>query len=309
MTLPPARIICAIDFSSLMPQAVNYAAKMAQTLNVELFLFHAVFYAKDPIRDGDISGRANQWRAEATKHINTLKKLMAGVHIKWQPILTEGEPVAELEKAVRHHRIDLALAASHEFSALKRMFIGTVIERMARRLSIPLMIIRVPEQPTTIETPDTRFKRILVACSATPNDYPLLEVAVFFTRRFQADLHLCHAVESPLVEEIIDPTEGPYEEVQAILQKRLEAQLMQNFTQMTNLPATPSIAVIPAPPQEALRDYAQQLKPDLIVVGVKPEGVIKKRLIGSTTESVLRHAKTTIVIVPLPETASGQPES
>ncbi len=304
MTLQPARIICAIDFSSLTPQAVNYAAKMAQTLGAELFLFHAVFYAKDPIRDGDISGRANQWRVEASKKIETLKELMSGVHVKWQPVFTEGEPVAELEKAVRRHRINLALAASHEFSALKRMFIGTVVERMARRLTIPLMIMRLPEQPTTIEVSDTHFKRILVACNATQNDQALLDVALFFARRFQAELHLCHAAESPLAEEIIDPTEGPYEEVQTTLQKRLKEQLMQNLTHVSDLPAAPKTVVIPSPPHEALRDYAREFHPDLIIVGVKPEGVIKKHLIGSTTESVLRHAKTTTVIVPLPKTAS-----
>ncbi len=303
MTLPPARIICAIDFSSLTPQVVSYAAKMARTLSAELFLFHAIFHAKDPVRDGNITGRSNQWRAEASRHIDTLKGLMPETDVEWQPIVTEGEPVAELEKAVRHHRIDLALAASHEFSALKRMFIGTVIERMARRLTIPLMIMRLPEAPAAIDAPRIHFKRILMACSATPNDQALLDVARFFTRRFQAQLHLCHAVESPLAEEIIDPTEGPYEEVQATLQKRLKTRLAKHFGQVADLPAPPSIAVIPAAPHEALRDCRRDFQPDLIIVGVKPEGVIKKRLIGSTTESILRHAKTTIVIVPLPKTA------
>ena len=62
MAFSPARIICAVDFSSLTPAAVNLAAQIAQTLEAELFLFHAVFHANDLVRDSNVTGRSNRWQ-------------------------------------------------------------------------------------------------------------------------------------------------------------------------------------------------------------------------------------------------------
>lgn len=296
MALQPARIICAVDFSSLTPPAVDLATEIARTFDAELFLFHAVFHANDPMRDGNVTGRANRWRIEADEHLADLNQLMTKTDVRWQPILSQGEPVAELDKAIRRHRIDLALAASHDVSALKRLFIGTVIERMARRLSIPFMIMRTPHKPSPF-----RFERILVSCSANQSDRTLLETALLFRTLFEAELHLCHAIESPLDVDVVDPTEGPYEEVQALLRHRLQARMVKMLADMSEQPVVPETALFEAAPHEALRAYARQCHPDLIIVGVKSEGVIKKRLIGSTTESVVRRAKATVLIVPLPE--------
>lgn len=309
MTLQPKRIICAIDFSNLTTQAVHFATKMAQIFQAELFLFHAVFYTKGPVNDGEFTSRAYQWRIEAPKHLDTLRKLMRGTEVTWQPLFSEGGPVEELEKAVHRYHIDLALAVSHEISTLKRMFIGTVIERMVRRLTIPFVIMRNPAGPDSTTKPEARFKRILVACSATPSDQTLMEVAHNFTRRFQAQLHLCHAVAAPMVEKVVDPTQGPYEEVQATLQKRLKKTLVQNFKLMAEPAITPEFIVIPSTPQEALREYARKFQPDLIIVGVKAASMRKKRQLGSTTESIIRRAKATTIIVPLSKSTHLQNES
>ena len=63
-------------------------------------------------------------------------------------------------------------------------------------------------------------------------------------------------------------------------------------------PATVVTASMIGVPGEALSRYASRVAADLIVVGVQPHGAIEKMLVGSTTETVLRHAPCPVMTVP-----------
>ena len=59
-----------------------------------------------------------------------------------------------------------------------------------------------------------------------------------------------------------------------------------------------STDVIPGVPGEVLSSYAAKSGADLIVVGVRHTSTVKKALIGSTTETVLRQAPCAVLTVP-----------
>jgi nucleotide-binding universal stress UspA family protein len=56
--------------------------------------------------------------------------------------------------------------------------------------------------------------------------------------------------------------------------------------------------VVPGIPGEVLVDFAREKGTDLVIVGVRRRGVLKKSFIGSTTEAVLRNAPCAVLTVP-----------
>jgi nucleotide-binding universal stress UspA family protein len=124
-------------------------------------------------------------------------------------------------------------------------------------------------------------------------------------RHLQAELHLVHAAESPFNEEVIDPLLGPYTQVQEELQQRIQWRLNEAVTDMDRQAVEVHTDVWPGVPGEVLTAYATKHRANLIVVGVRQVGLVKKALIGSTTETVLRHAPCAVLTVPF---VNGNPQ-
>jgi nucleotide-binding universal stress UspA family protein len=125
-------------------------------------------------------------------------------------------------------------------------------------------------------------------------------------RRFDATLHLLHAMELPLKAEMLEPTDGPYGEIQATLQDRLH----QNLTDLASVVAKDlrvRVDLAPGPAAEILPFYIRQQKADLLVVGVRSRRRLQQLLIGSTTEAALRHAPCAVLTVPTTMTCEAVP--
>jgi nucleotide-binding universal stress UspA family protein len=50
-------------------------------------------------------------------------------------------------------------------------------------------------------------------------------------------------------------------------------------------------------PGEALVRYTKQQAADLMIIGIKRHGTIEKLLVGSTTEAVIRHSTSPVLVV------------
>jgi len=114
-------------------------------------------------------------------------------------------------------------------------------------------------------------------------------------------------MKTPINEDIVDPTDAPYGEVQKIL----EDKLLQKLTRLVPEDDIKGCDLKPTLfhglPGEGLCSYATENKIDLIVVGVRHRGAFEKMLIGSTTEAVLRCAPCSVLTVP-PAVLNGRGE-
>jgi universal stress protein E len=60
-----------------------------------------------------------------------------------------------------------------------------------------------------------------------------------------------------------------------------------------------------ARPSPAIRQAIGEVRPDLLVLGTRGHGRLRRALLGSTAHEVLRHAECDVLLVP--EAASGAP--
>ena len=288
-------ILCATDFSEHFRFTVDWGIWLSDWFSSRLLVFHAVPSTRDTLYASDATVTGRSIVADLEKTRERLETMMAGRQVDWEPLVSYGDSVETLVPMVESQRIDLVVAASYGMTGIRRVLLGTVVERMARSLNCPLWVVRV----NRASVPGREgIRRIVVACDLSEQSASVIEMAAKMAGAFEAELTLVHSMEAPLDEEVAEPTEGPFEEVQQELQKRLRERMERMLSRASNPKVPIDAAVLQGHPGEQIPGYARRRKADLIVVGVRPIGKAKKVLRGSTTELVLRRSHCAVLAVP-----------
>jgi len=293
-------ILCAIDLSDYSQPVIDCGAEMAQHFDAQLLIFYTIASDDNRLYGPDVLDRTGKLERLAAKAHARIKAHMAPHNIAWEPIVVSGNPVEQIRNVGLDRKVDLAIAASHGFSGFKRALMGSVVERMARSLPFPFLVLRWPGNLSKGKNPvPLKFKRAVVGCYFSKEAAVLVAMAVELGEVYESTVHLLHAVETPLNERIIEPTEGPYTQVQDNLLEALKKQLGGLVPRNDKSRCTVKPALIPGVPSEGLLTFAASVDADLIIVGVIHHSTLGKILVGSTTEAALRHATCPVLVVPV----------
>jgi len=299
MTKGIQRILCSTDLSDYSTPVLDCGAEMAQRFNAQLIIFYTIASDDNRLYGPDVLDRTGKLEKLAAKAHARIKACMAPYKIAWEPVVVSGNPVEQICNVARDHNVDLVIAASHGFSGLKRAFMGSVVERMARSLPFPFLVLRFPGN---ISKNDNRlplkFKRMVVGCNFSEESFSPVNLAVELGEAYQSTIHLLHAVETPLNEKALEPIGGPYSKVQDDLLEELKKRLSGLVPQYNKERCNIKPALIPGVPGEGLLTFSKSVGADLIIVGVLHRGALGKILIGSTTEAALRHSTCPVLVVP-----------
>ncbi len=202
------KIICAADFSDHWNMLTGYGKWLAGKFNARLYILHVVCSPTNPIY-GTVDKRESREHMRLKNRAACEIKKRMGKKGKWEPVVTTGEPVEEIGKAAGYLNADLVITASHQFKGLKRIFYGTVIEKLARTLDTPMIVLKKPRK----KDPVFRIKKIIAGCDPKENSGNLTCYAAYFAKKFQAELYLAHAKINPVDDELADSFYGPYSKI------------------------------------------------------------------------------------------------
>ena len=293
-------ILCAVDLSDLSQTALYYAGNLARRYRSRLLVFHAVYSAQDQIYATTLFERGGEQTEMVRRARETIASLMRGFEYPWEPLVRSGEPIVTTAQIAEDMDVDLVIAASRGLTGVKRVLLGQILERLARTVPRPLLIVR--EQPKVsidnIHTRPLSLKRILAGCSLKQDCVPVFRHAADLARDWDAALNVVHAMESPFDEKAAETVEGHYEDVQRDLEARLRDRLINFAPSDASGSVRLNAAVLPGLPGEVLLSWCRRTPPDLVVVGVRHHSRLKKAILGSTTESMLRHAPCSVLTVP-----------
>ncbi len=299
MKLVLREILCAVDMSPSSAELVDFAAALSSHYEATLVAFHALYRAPDTFSGTDELNLANAPAGSQEEIYRRLLGFMRGHRCPWRAVLSRGEPVEEAVRAAGRYGVELSIARRRSLPALRRIFRWTLIERLARQLETPLLIL--PPAATSrrgdIYLSET-FRRILLACDLDPHGQRAHRMALGLAVDFAAELHLFHAVGAPVDEALVNPTEAPYWQVQETLQEKLRRRLRDLAPPGGRQGVDVVTALRPGPAAEAICEYAREAAATLVVVGARRHGKLGKLLLGSTTETVLRNAPCAVLVVP-----------
>ncbi len=146
------RILLAVDRSPHAEALAAIAADTARGAHATVRLLHV---APDPSAVHDARGRvvvyADQETASLTSqgvdYLRTLEGHFGGVPV--DSVVRFGDPVAQILEEARAFGADLIVVGTAGRSAIGRVLLGSVAERVFARATVPVMLVRPPAPAAT----------------------------------------------------------------------------------------------------------------------------------------------------------------
>lgn len=296
MPKPIQAIVCTVDFSSFSPLVVRCGTSLARRTGARLYLVHAINEPQDGVHPSVLFERGGDLTRSTEQAKQRLQALIGHAAVTWQAVVRFGDPVEETVDFVSHLPPCLVISASHGVSGLRRLFVGTVVERLTRALRHPMLVVKTTAAPAA--GPFDGFCTVVVGCNRGVGWQRLAALVPLIASGSVVDLHLVHAMEDPSGDNPSASDAVSYSQVQQTHQERLSRRLYEQARRVfpPDLPLTVSVA--PGDPEAMVREVAAKWAADLIVVGVRRSAKMGRWIAGSTTEALLRRAPCSVLTIP-----------
>ncbi|MCB9709373.1 MAG: universal stress protein [Myxococcales bacterium] len=204
-------------------------------------------------------------------------------------------------EAAKASRADLIVLGTHGHAGLSELVLGTVAMRVMRLAPCDVLTVRPvgaesPDAPLDLETlpspsAEPMVRRMLCAVDFSEGSRLALNRAVALAKLTGAELHLLHSYRVPF-------WMGPGS---SEMEGQLATQVADSLEQLANdhrgsgVTITCHTSTGRAPMQ--IRDLAEQLRADWIVMGALGQTALDELLVGSVTERVVRIASSPVLAV------------
>jgi len=304
----PRNVLVPTDFSPQAQKAVTYAQAFAEHLGVAVHLVHIVepVVVLAGIDAAAVPPNDLNEIAEARQKLASLAKEFPPGSIGGV-IVREGLAVEQVLAIAKDLHVELIILSTHGHSRLERVFFGSTAEGIIRKAESSVLVLR-PEQREFIDSsgarpPGQRFtfdlKNILVPFDFSDPSRDALAVAADFARRFGSKLICLHALDMiPYVEpEMSLVTQLEFIRKNALqgARRALDDVLENDLAKIPN-----EIVLTMGSASREIIQTAEDREADLIVMGTHGKKRAGRFLLGSTTERVVRHARTPVLVVRQP---------
>lgn len=142
--MPYKTIVCPVDGSKLTDAAAEQAAYLCQVTGAKLILLNVV---EKWYRSTHLVTNSEEWQTIHQEWLNEGKKIiedLAGRLTKKgvediDIIVRDGDAAHEIVAVSVEHRADLIVMATHRYSPVGKLFIGSVTDKVSRHAPCPVM--------------------------------------------------------------------------------------------------------------------------------------------------------------------------
>ncbi len=283
------KILCAVDFSAGSKQALATAVRLANESAAELVIVHAwnvpplafggeVMFAPSLVQD--VADAAAAGLADALGDAQRAGAKLASTR------LMNGVPWSEIVELLEHQAFDLAVIGTHGRTGLSRVLLGSVAEKIVRHAPCPVLTVRPANEPHP-------FQRILCPIDFSERSRHALELAAKLASPGGAGLTVLHVLELPV---------GFAGDLPADFGSDIDLRSLRMLDEWVTHTRTLTDVVVTArkrlgsPGSEALQLLEQEGPFDLVVVGSHGRTGIKRVLLGSVAEKLVRHASCPVLV-------------
>lgn len=309
---PPKRILVPIDFSQSSHEALDYALSFAKQFRARVVLIHVVeAFPIDYLLGLKSAEAGNQWLMEQSRErLGKVAKRLTGAGLGRggvETVVTFGRPFQQIAKAAQTRAVDMIILATHGYTGLKHIQLGSTAERLLRYAPCPVLVVRAKANssagiqsasPTKTKAAGARLnvQRILVPVDFSPRSAKALQYALPIARRFHASIVLLHVVQANYFVTSNDYAVFDYpaliSEMQSAGKKEL-ATLASSVRKWCRV----RTALETGHPGYLIVETSSKLNIDLIIISTHGRTGIQRALLGSTAEFVVRHAHCPVLAV------------
>ena len=288
-------VLCPIDFSEPSRAALRYAAIAASYQNTALTLLTV----NDPLlaQAADMAAGPGSLDADARRELEQFfNDTFSGAVPPGEAQVTvaTGKPDAEILRIAAERHANLIVMSSRGATGIRKMFLGSITERVLRATTVPVLVTPPAETgPTVVDDLRKTIRRILVPVDLNDAMEQTVGAARQVAEILGAPLLLVHVIEP--VRTMV-PGHAFAANVDSERRERAEERLQ---ALVERLPAQPRIEplVVFGEPAEEVAKIATDRQAGLIVMGLHASAQPGARM-GSVTYRVLSVAQTLTLAIP-----------
>lgn len=302
---PHLKIVVPIDGSDLAELAVPYAAALGGR-DASLHLLRVIPRAEaiQGLWGGVVVTEAmvqEMTEAEAAEDLERALHHAGEFGPNLVGDVVAGDPADQIIQTGVRLGADMIVMASHGRGAVGRWTFGSVADRVARESLIPVAIV-CPQPEDQMEA--VSFSRIVVALDGSELSHLALPTARELSRRTGAQVLLVQAINpvAPLYPAIASGSiagEEIYEENLTTQEREASRNLDDARAQLTAAGISVSTRILVGPTVPALESVIEP--GDMIVITSHGRSGIRRWLLGSVAERLIRCAVAPVVLVPATE--------
>ena len=207
--------------------------------------------------------------------------------------LLEGYVTEALERHAREIGAEFIIMTSHGRTGVSRAWLGSVADSLVRHSNFPLLVIRSLEDGETF--PTVRFEHFLVPLDGSEIGEKILEPTVALGRATGARFTLLHVVSPHVtVGARVSPLPAGHRKEKLAKAEKYLSDVAERL-KGEGIEATPKIESHFAPARAILKT-AEEEDVDLIALATHGYTGVKRALLGSVTDKVLRAAKCPLLL-------------
>jgi nucleotide-binding universal stress UspA family protein len=304
MTEPSKRnILVTLDGSHISEQAIALAQKLAEP-DGKITLLTVVRAVQGypeihPTADAPDFFLTPETQAEtAREYLNIVRARWTEGGVQLGVEVETGDPAEEILLAAASIGADLIVMTSHGRGAGGRLRFGSVSDRVARSSTCPVAIVR-PEL-AAVEGAGSKPKRLLVPLDGSELAAQSLPFAIDLAKQLAVPVELVRVMD-PVVSRyaaagtVAMPAEW-YIEVEKQMKTEALASLESAATTVRDAGVETELVVLTGLTAPAL---LEEIKPDdLVVITSHGRGGIRRWLMGSVAEKLVRLAEAPVILVP-----------
>jgi nucleotide-binding universal stress UspA family protein len=144
------RILVATDGSTLSKKAVRNAIDLAAAVGADLVALYVVprypvsyFEGGVTISMEDVERTEKQWSEKGQAVVDAVQQAAQAEGIKAKAVVVRSDLVAEsIIAAVKKHKCDLVVMASHGRKGIKRVLLGSETQHVLTHSTVPVLVLR-----------------------------------------------------------------------------------------------------------------------------------------------------------------------
>lgn len=288
------RIVVPTDFSSTAETAMDLASRIARESKSSLDLVTVVDSTVYAYAGYPFTALSRELLTGAEVQINKVKLSAAAKGVKVSRYVLSGNPAREIVDHAKRHDAGLIVIGTHGSGGVVRFFLGSVADRVLHEAKCPVIVTKEPRGKIKHKKKKVKtFERVLYPTDFSKTSKKALARAISLTEDFDAELFVLHVVDDSLISAHV-PEERKIilkelrRHALAEMHAELPDHLLENFHTIG--------AVKRGEPGKVIAAYAESHRCDLIVMGSHGRTGVKRALLGSVADKVVRRAKCPVFI-------------
>ncbi len=272
------KILCPVDFSDGSGRALEQAVRLAKEHSAELVLAHAWYLPPTAIEYSLSPDTLDAIRGDAAKGLEDMATRARSLGAtKLTALLLEGVPWTRIVEAAEG--CDLVVMGTHGRTGLSHVLLGSVAEKVVRHAHGSVLVVPGGGSLRT-------FKRVVCPVDFSEPSKVALQRAAELTIADGGTLTVIHVIELPVAYRGQIPLDFAGE-IDRRAREKLD-EWVSEAQRKTKATVTPVVR-LGTPGAQVLHLLGEESY-DLVVVGSHGRTGIKRALLGSVAEKLVRHA-------------------